>query len=181
MRKILGLLLALALAVPVLAQQLAAPATTSPKVGEMAPDFIVRAGGRGGAAMNLKDFQGKQNVLIEFFPGAFTPGCTQEFTDNGKEFEKYTALNVVILGISADLPGALAQFKTTVGAKNDFVSDRDLSIATKYGAQNPASPQPMRRFYFLIDETGKIVWSDTTNSLILTDKLLPLVTQALKK
>jgi len=119
--------------------------------------------------------------LIEFFPGAFTPGCTQEFTDNGKEFEKYTALNVVILGISADLPGAQTQFKTTVGAKNDFVSDRDLSIATKYGSQNPTSPQPMKRFYFLIDQSGKIVWADTSNRLILTDQLLPLVTAALKK
>ncbi len=46
----------------------------SPKVGEMAPDFVVKPGGRGGAAVNLKDYQGKQNVLIEFFPGAFTPG-----------------------------------------------------------------------------------------------------------
>lgn len=181
MRKISVLMLVLALAVPVLAQQLAAPAAISPKVGEMAPDFLVKPGGRGGAAVNLKDYQGKQNVLIEFFPGAFTPGCTQEFTDNGKEFEKYTALNVAILGISADLPGAQTQFKTTVGAKNDFVSDRDLSIATKYGSQNPTSPQPMKRFYFLIDQTGKIVWADTSNRLILTDQLLPLVTQALKK
>jgi peroxiredoxin Q/BCP len=181
MRKISALMLVLALAVPVLAQQLAAPAATSPKVGEMAPDFVVKPGGRGGAAVNLKDYQGKQNVLIEFFPGAFTPGCTQEFTDNGKEFEKYTALNVAILGISADLPGAQTQFKTSVGAKNDFVSDRDLTIATKYGAQNPTSPQPMKRFYFLIDQTGKIVWADTSNRLILTDQLRPLVTTALKK
>ncbi|HLQ79016.1 MAG TPA: redoxin domain-containing protein, partial [Terriglobia bacterium] len=96
MRKISALALALALAVPMLAQQLAAPAANSPKVGEMAPDFQVKPGGRGGAAVSLKDFQGKQNVLIEFFPGAFTPGCTQEFTDNGKEFDKYTALNVAI-------------------------------------------------------------------------------------
>ena len=181
MRKISALVLALALAVPMLAQQLAAPAANSPKVGEMAPDFQVKPGGRGGAAVSLKDFQGKQNVLIEFFPGAFTPGCTQEFTDNGKEFDKYTALNVAILGISADLPGAQTQFKTAVGAKNDFVSDRDLSIATKYGSQNPTSPQPMKRFYFLIDQSGKIVWEDTSNRLILTDQLLPLVTAALKK
>jgi hypothetical protein len=39
----------------------------------------------------------------------------------------------------------------------------------------------MKRFYFLIDQTGKIVWADTSNRLILTDQLLPLVTAALKK
>jgi len=170
-------LLIVALAVPMLAQQLSNP-SNAPKVGEMAPDFLVKPGGRGGAAVNLKDYQGKQNVLIEFFPGAFTPGCTQEFTDAGKEYDKYTALNIAILGISADLPGALAQFKTATGAKNDFVSDRDLSIATKYGAQNPNNA---KRFYFLVDQTGKIVWSDTTNTLVLTEKLLPQVTEALKK
>jgi peroxiredoxin Q/BCP len=180
MRKIFPLMLAMALAVPLFGQ-LTAPAANSPKVGDMAPDFVVKAGGRGGAATNLKDYQGKKNVLIEFFPGAFTPGCTMEFTDNGKEFDKYTALNVEILGISADLPGAQTQFKTAVGAKNDFVSDRDLTIATKYGSQNPTSAQPMKRFYFLVDQTGKIVWEDTSGRLILTDQLLPLVTQAIKK
>jgi len=174
-------MLAFALTIPLFGQ-LNAPAASSPKVGDMAPDFVVKPAGRGGgAATSLKDYQGKKNVLIEFFPGAFTPGCTQEFTDNGKESEKYAALNVEILGISADLPGAQAEFKKAVGAKNDFVSDRDLSIATKYGSQNPVSPQPMKRFYFLIDQTGKIIWEDTTNSLILTDKLLPQVTAALKK
>src|SRR6185295_15141706 len=181
MRKIVPLMLAFALTIPLFGQ-LNAPAASSPKVGDMAPDFVVKPAGRGGgAAMSLKDYQGKKNVLIEFFPGAFTPGCTQEFTDNGKEFDKYAALNIEVLGISADLPGAQSAFKTSVGAKNEFVSDRDLSISTKYGSQNPTSPQPVKRFYFLIDQTGKIVWEDTTGRLILTDQLLPLVTQALKK
>jgi len=181
MRKSLPLILSLlvALAIPVFGQ-LRGPAgpDNSPKVGDMAPDFAVSKGGRGGPASNLKDFQGKKNVILMFFPGAFTPGCTTEFTEAGAQFDKFTALNIEILGISADLPGAQAAFKTNVMAKNTFVSDRDLSISTKYDANGADFS---KRYYFLIDQTGKILWKSTNNSLIPTDKLLTDITPLLKK
>src|SRR5438874_1904565 len=83
----------------------------------MAPDFQVTPGGRGGNAMNLKDFQGKKRVLVMFFPGAFTPGCTTEFTEAGQFYEKLSGLNMVMLGVSADLPGAQRAFKDAVAPK----------------------------------------------------------------
>src|SRR5262245_64512868 len=88
------------------------------KVGDVAPDFQVNPGGRGAAAMNLKDFQGKKRVLLMFFPGAFTPGCTTEFTEAGQFYDKLTALNIVMLGVSADLPGAQRAFKESVSPKD---------------------------------------------------------------
>jgi peroxiredoxin len=173
------MVLVLALSIPVFGQLRGTTGPdNSPKVGDMAPDFAVSKGGRGGPASNLKDFQGKKNVLLMFFPGAFTPGCTTEFTEAGAQFDKFTALNIEILGISADLPGAQGAFKTSVGAKNTFVSDRDLSIATKYDANNPDNA---KRYYFLIDQTGKILWKSTNNSLIPTDKLLTDISPLLKK
>ena len=181
MRKFFPLTLVLigAMAIPMFGQ-LRGPAgpDNSPKVGDLAPDFAVSKGGRGGPASNLKDFQGKKNVLLMFFPGAFTPGCTTEFTEAGQQYDKFTALNVEMLGISADQPRALNAFKTSVGAKNNFVSDRDLSIATKYDANNADNA---KRYYFLIDQTGKIVWKSTNNSLIPTDKLLADITPLIKK
>src|SRR2546428_8589352 len=150
----------------------------APKIGDIAPDFQVTAGGRGGAAMNLKDFQGKKKVLVMFFPGAFTPGCTTEFTEAGQNFDKFTAMNIEMIGISADLPGAQNKFKETVGAKNTFVSDRSLAIAQKYDAANPNNA---KRYYFLIDQSGKIVWKSTNNSLIPTEKLLTDLGQVVKK
>jgi peroxiredoxin Q/BCP len=109
-----------------------------------------------------------------FFPGAFTPGCTTEFTEAGQQFDKFTAMNIEMLGISADLPGSLAKFKETVGAKNTFVSDRSLAISQKYDAANPNNS---RRYYFLIDQAGKIVWKSTNNTLIPTEKLLADIAQ----
>jgi len=176
MRKVSLVFLVLLLAVPVFAQLTTGP-DNSPKVGEMAPDFAI-PGGRGAPSTALKDFQGKKNVLLMFFPGAFTPGCTTEFTEAGQQFDKFTSLNIEMLGISADLPGALNQFKTSVGAKNSFVSDRTLAIAGKYDA---AAANNAKRYYFLIDQTGKILWKSSNNSLIPTDQLLTQVSMALGK
>ena len=177
MRKLSLVFLVLLLALPVYAQLNAGP-DNSPKVGDVAPDFAIPAAQRGQPAGSLKDFQGKKNVLLMFFPGAFTPGCTTEFTEAGVNFDKFTTLNVEMLGISADLQGALNKFKETVGAKNAFVSDRSLAIAGKYDA---AAPNNAKRYYFLIDPTGKILWKSSNNSLIPTDQLLVQVSKALGK
>src|SRR6185369_3478306 len=175
--KLFALTLILALAIPALAQLNAGP-DNSPKVGDVAPDFQIPGPQRGAPPTNLKDFQGKKKVLLMFFPGAFTPGCTTEFTEAGQTFDKFSAMNIEMLGISADLPGAQAKFKETVGAKNTFVSDRSLAISTKYDANGPNNS---KRYYFLIDETGKIVWKSTNNTLIPTEKLLGDLGQFAKK
>jgi len=159
----------LAVAIPVFGQLAAPGVDNSPKVGDLAPDFQIPGPQRGAPPSNLKDFQGKKRVLLMFFPGAFTPGCTTEFTEAGQSFDKFAAMNIEMIGISADLPGAQAKFKEVVGAKNTFVSDRSLAIAQKYDA---AAANNSRRYYFLIDENGKVVWKSTNNSLIPTDKLL---------
>jgi len=177
MRTISTLFLVLVLAIPVFGQLNAGP-DNSPKIGEMAPDFTIPGAGRGAPSSSLKDFQGKKNVLLMFFPAAFTPGCTTEFTEAGQNHDKFTALNIEMIGISRDQMGALNKFKETVGAKNMFVSDTDAVILPKYDALGPN--RLARRHYFLVDTTGKIVWK-STNVLLPTDKLLAEVAQALKK
>ena len=158
----------------------AAGPDNAPKVGDMAPDFQITAGGRGAQPQSLKDLVGKKRVLVMFFPGAFTPGCTTEFTEAGQFYDKITAMNIQMLGISADLGGAQRAFKDSVAPKGadgkplplealQFVSDRTLSIAQKYDAANPNNA---KRYYFLIDDKGKILWRSVNNSLIPTDKLI---------
>ena len=177
------LVLALALAVPVFGQ-LAAPNAgndNSPKIGDLAPDFAIPSATRGAPPSNLKDFQGKKRVLLMFFPGAFTPGCTQEFTQAGQDFDKMTSMNIEMIGISRDLPGALNKFKESVNAKNTFVSDTELKVAPKYDAQGLNGGPMFKRYYFLVDETGKIVWKNTANQVIPSEKLMTDLGQILKK
>ena len=178
MRKVSLVILVLLLALPVYAQLNAGP-DNSPKLGDLAPDFAIPAAQRGQPAGSLKDFQGKKNVLLMFFPAAFTRGCTIEFTEAGQNFDKFTALNIELIGISRDQMGALDKFKETVGAKNVFVSDTDANILPKYDALGPN--RMSKRYYFLIDQTGKILWKSSNNSLIPTDQLLAQVGKALGK
>ena len=162
-----------------LAQQLQTPGPdNSIKVGEMAPDFPIPAAQRGQPAGSLKDFQGKKNVLIMFFPAAFSPGCTTEFTQAGIHYDKFAALDIELIGISRDGPFALNAFKTSVGAKNTFVSDLEYVIAPKYGATTPN--RGMLRYYFLVDKSGKIVWKDTSNRVLETEKMAADLGQVLK-
>src|SRR5262245_7272440 len=132
--KLFTLTLILALAIPVFGQLAAPGVDNSPKVGDLAPDFQIPGPQRGAPPSNLKDFQGKKKVLLMFFPGAFTPGCTTEFTEAGQSYDKFTAMNIEMIGISADLPGAQNKFREVVGAKNAFVSDRSLASDQKYEA-----------------------------------------------
>ncbi|HEY2380851.1 MAG TPA: redoxin domain-containing protein [Terriglobia bacterium] len=172
--------LAAALSVPAFGQLTTGGVDNSPKVGDAAPEFAIPAAQRGAPPSNLKDFQGKKKVLVMFFPGAFTPGCTTEFTEAGKYQDQMNAMNIEMIGISADLPGAQNKFKETVGAKNTFVSDRSLAIAQKYDAV-AANGNSAKRYYFLVDESGKVIWKSTNNSLITTDKLLGDLGQIAKK
>jgi peroxiredoxin len=159
------------LAVPGFAQ-LSAPAApdTSPAVGAMAPDFDM-PDGTSIEVDRLSDFRGKKKVLLMFFPGAFTRGCTVEFTEAGQFHDRFVEMNIELIGISRDLPGALAAFKESVGAQNAFLSDADLNVTRLYGA-GPNARGVASRFYFLIDEQGRIAWKNTANQLIPTETLL---------
>jgi peroxiredoxin Q/BCP len=180
MRRILPLILLLVLAVPVVAQlQAPAPSATVLKVGDMAPDFAIPGAGRGQPGSSLLQLAKTKNVLVMFFPAAFTPGCTTEFTQAGIHYDKFTALNVELIGISRDQTGSLNKFKETVGAKNLFVSDLDYNIIPKFGADTPQ--RGTRRYYYLIDQTGKVVWTDTTNSVLDTEKMAATLADVLKK
>ena len=86
MRRLLPLILLLVLAVPVVAQLQAPGPDKSLKIGEMAPDFPIAPapGQRGAPATSLAQLTKEKNVLIMFFPAAFSPGCTTTCCARGK-------------------------------------------------------------------------------------------------
>jgi peroxiredoxin len=76
-----------------------------------------------------------------------------------------------VIGISRDLPPSQQRFKETVKAQNVFLSDKDGKIISAYGALNPDNGIA-RRYYFLLDEQGTIIWKSTTGQLIPVEKLI---------
>ena len=71
-----------------------------PKIGTMAPAFALPD--QNGDKVSLKQFKGKQTVVLYFYPKAMTPGCTVQacgIRDSKKAFAK---LDAVVLGVSPD-------------------------------------------------------------------------------
>src|SRR5947208_2168075 len=94
---VLGLLLLLAVLVPVMRAQAAPDAAATPAVGSPAPDFSLTT--NEGHPASLKDFRGKW-VVLYFYPKDFTGGCTLEAHNFQRDLAKYERANAAILGVS---------------------------------------------------------------------------------
>ena len=102
-----------------------------PKVGNMAPAFTLV--NQNGDKVSLKDYKGKKNVVLYFYPKAMTPGCITQacgIRDAKKEFAK---LDTVVLGVSPDPVKKLQSFMEKKELNFDLLSDEDKTIAEKYG------------------------------------------------
>src|SRR5438445_592402 len=110
MLRTVTLALAVCLAAPPLASAqtpgAAAPLPPSVKVGDTAPDFTANYltaadanGKRDRKAVKLSEFRGQKNVVLAFFPAAFSPGCTSEMAKYRESAGEFNANNTVILGM----------------------------------------------------------------------------------
>jgi peroxiredoxin len=135
------------------------PPPPAVKVGEAAPDFALKyrvpaADGRSEEKeARLADFKGKQNVVLAFFPAAFSPGCTQELKKYHEATGQFTAANTVILGISVDSPWANMAFGQQLGATFPILSDWKKDVSRKYGVFNETGGYSYRTT-FVIDKNG---------------------------
>ncbi len=172
MRKLsLGIAAALAFSTLTLAQQQPAPQQQQQqqqpppppavKVGEAAPDFTLSYFNPLGDGKfepkkaTLSDFKGKQNVVLAFFPAAFSPGCTKELQEYRKQTSQLTGANTQILGISVDSTWSNKAFREQLGADFPILSDWKKEVSRKYGILDENSGFA-RRTTFVIDKNGVI-------------------------
>ncbi|WGE66290.1 thioredoxin-dependent thiol peroxidase [Actinobacillus equuli] len=128
------------------------------KAGEQAPQFTLLD--QHEQAVSLSQFAGKK-VLVYFYPKALTPGCTTQacgLRDSKSEFEE---LNVVVLGISPDLPKKLAQFVEKKALNFTLLSDADHQVAEAFGVWGEKkfmgrTYDGIHRISFLVNEQGVI-------------------------
>ncbi|HEV7839545.1 MAG TPA: redoxin domain-containing protein [Gemmatimonadaceae bacterium] len=135
------------------------PATqlqNSTQVGDLAPDFSLAS--TSGSEVRLSSFRGKKNVLLAFFPLAFTGTCTKELVCFTEDFDQFAKEGVEILPISVDSTASLGEFKKKLQMKTDLLSDFRRDVSRAYGVLNEARFYS-NRAYFLIDREGRIRWS----------------------
>ena len=128
----------------------------SPQIGELAPDFT--AASTSGAEVRLSDFRGKRNVLLAFFPLAFTGTCTKEMICFTEDFDQFADKGVEILPISVDSTASLKEFKSKLQMKTEMLSDFRREVSRTYGVLNE-DRYYSNRAYFLIDKGGRVRWA----------------------
>lgn len=139
--------LVIAAALPMFGQSL-------PLEGTRAPIFRLR--NQDGAAVSLWELRGRWVVLF-FYPRDFSSGCTEEVKSFQRDFEKYAAMNVALVGISLDSVESHRNFCAKEGLKFDLLADSGHKVTEEYGSLREYNGKAYAaRNSFLIDPAGMI-------------------------
>jgi peroxiredoxin len=136
--------------------------TSSPGVGVPAPDFTLPS--TAGVDVTLSSFRGKQNVLLAFFPLAFTSTCTAENCAFTEDYEQFAGADTVVLPISVDSVPTLKEYRAKYEMRQDLLSDFKRDVCRRYGTLLDDKFFSSRAYY-LIDKGGVIRWAHTEAKL----------------
>lgn len=133
--------------------------------GQSAPSFNLFNSEKN--KVSLADYSGK-NLVILFFPQAFTGVCTTELCSVRDNLNVYTSLNAEVVGISVDSIFTLAKFKEEQGYNFPLLSDFNKEISKAYGAFYNEFVFDMkgvsRRAAFVVDGKGTIQYAEVLES-----------------
>jgi len=129
--------------------------------GDTAPDFALRASDK--SLVTLKELRGK-NVVLLFFPFAFTGVCTKEMCMMRDSIADYAKLDARVLAVSVDSPFTLAKWKEEQGFNFPFLSDFNKTVSKKYDTLYKEFAMGLKgvskRSAFLIDSKGIIRYAE---------------------
>jgi len=125
--------------------------------GQKAPDFTLYDTDK--KPVTLSEQQGK-NVLLLFFPLAFTGTCTKELCSVRDNIGLYTNIDAQVFGISVDAPPTLAKFRSEQGLNFPLLSDFNKEASTAWGSLYDSFAGWMKgvskRSAFVIDKQGVV-------------------------
>ena len=142
-------------------------------VGEKAPDFtLVSKTANGPEIIKLADYIGKTNIVLVFFPMAFTSVCTTEMCGLSNGISDYEKLDAKVFGISGDSPFAQEIWAQKENITIPLLSDYEHEVAVAYGiaydeflpAKNLIMGGVSKRSAFVIDKNGIIQYAEVLES-----------------
>jgi glutaredoxin-dependent peroxiredoxin len=126
-----------------------------PPVGSPAPDFTLPS--TSGSDVTLSALRGR-NVLLAFFPLAFTSTCTAELCAFTDEYSQFRDANTEVLPISVDSIPTLKEFKAKEHMGVDLLSDFKREVSRAYGTLMESTFYS-NRAYIVIDRDGVVRWT----------------------
>jgi len=124
-----------------------------PKVGDVAPDFEGQTSH--GTQVRLKDYLGKRNVVLYFYPKDDTEGCTIEACGFRDKLQSIAALWTEVLGVSVDTVESHKKFEQKNHVNFPLISDHNKQISKAYGVLSEDGSYA-KRMTFIIDKEGRI-------------------------
>lgn len=133
------------------------------KAGDTAPDFTLFDSDK--SKVTLSDYRGKKNVLLLFFPLAFTGVCTTELCAVRDDMKKYDDANTIVFGISTDAFPTLAKFKEEQHYQYQLLSDYNKEVSKAFNClydsfTDMGMKGVSKRSAFLIDKEGKLQYAE---------------------
>ena len=125
------------------------------QVGDVAPDFELPASGN--RIVKLSDFRGKKNVLLAFYPFAFSPVCSLQLPGLQQSLSEFQTLNTEVMGISVDSKHSSAAFAEHLHLDFPLISDFNKEVTTAYGVLREGGFA--ERALFVIGKDGKIAYA----------------------
>lgn len=125
------------------------------EMGQQAPDFSLYNSDKN--KVTLSELRG-QNVLLLFFPAAFSGTCTKELCSVRDNISMYNNADAKVFGVSVDTVYSLAKYKEDQKLNFALLSDFNKEVSTSYGCLYDLFSYDMRgvskRSVFVIDKNG---------------------------
>lgn len=131
-------------------------------IGQTAPSFTLFSSDK--KEVSLSDYKGK-NILLLFFPQAFTGTCTTELCNIRDNIGIYSNADAEVLGISVNSVFTLAKFKEEQGYNFPLLSDFNKEVSTSYDVLYDVFPAfgmkgVSKRAAFIVNKEGKIIYAE---------------------
>jgi peroxiredoxin len=131
------------------------------EIGQTAPDFTLYDSDKN--KITLSDQKG-QNILLLFFPLAFTSTCTAELCSVRDNISFYNKVNAKVFGISVDSLQTLKKYKDEQQLNFTLLSDFNKEVSTAYGSLYEMFGYNMKgvskRSAFIINKDGIISYAE---------------------
>ena len=123
------------------------------KIGDKAPDFALQSSM--GDTVRLSDYSGKNYVVLIFYPGDETPGCTKQLCAVRNDFARFQAKNVKVFGVNPADIASHRKFVERQAFPFPLLVDPHRETAKAYGC---VAALFIKRTVFVIDPGGVIVY-----------------------
>ena len=137
---------------------------THPAPGQPAPDFTLK--NSSDEDVTLSASKDKENVLLLFFPLAFSSVCTDELCTMRDNMKLYDELNAKVIGVSVDSFFTLNEFRKKHNLNMELLSDFNKEVSGAYGALYEeffGMRGVSKRSAFIVDRTGTIRYAEVSD------------------